>query len=91
VIGRPCNKEVPDLPTRLTLINDHFTYSLYQNVCRSLFEKDKLLFSFLLDCRIMTSEGRLPPPEFTFFLTGGWTWQILCTKHHRHTLSTPIP
>jgi dynein heavy chain len=64
-------KDTPDLPSRLRMINNHFTYSLYNNVCRSLFEKDKLLFIFLLDCRIMTSEGRLPSSEFSFFLTGG--------------------
>ena len=65
------DKDAPDLPSRLRIINNHFTYSLYNNVCRSLFERDKLLFAFLLDCRIMSSEARLPAEEFSFFLTGG--------------------
>jgi hypothetical protein len=42
-----------------------------RNVCRSLFEKDKLLFAFLLAARLMGAEGKLDAAEWDFFLTGG--------------------
>ena len=48
-----------DLEERIKAINNYFTFSLYSNVCRSLFEKHKLLFSFLLCVRILMNEGKI--------------------------------
>ena len=48
-----------NLQERIAHINDYFTFSLYSNVCRSLFEKHKLLFSFLLCVRILMNENKI--------------------------------
>jgi dynein heavy chain len=60
-----------NLGQRLGALNDYFTFSLYVNICRSLLEKDKLLFSFLLCKKIMDGAGELDGATFYFLLTGG--------------------
>ena len=60
-----------DLPTRLSNLFTFATYLLYKMVCRSLFEKDKLIFSFLLCTRMMQAEKRLTMDELKFLFTGG--------------------
>jgi dynein heavy chain len=60
-----------DLSQRLKNLFEYATYFLYKMVCRSLFEKDKLIFSFLLCTRMMRAEQKLTEDELKFLITGG--------------------
>ena len=42
-----------EMQQRIINVNDCFTYSLYINVCRSLFGKHKLMFSLMLCTKIL--------------------------------------
>lgn len=55
---------------RIKNLNDYFTLSLYENVCRSLFEKHKLLFSLILCAQILFGDKDLDPQEWRYFLAG---------------------
>eukprot|EP00960_Hanusia_phi_P037730 753088-Hanusia_phi.AAC.7 len=59
-----------NLETRLQNITDYFTYSIYINCCRSLFERHKLMLSFLIYTRIEDGDGNLDHSEFRFLLAG---------------------
>jgi len=63
-------KESMSSDQRIKVLNDHFTLSLYDNVCRSLFEKDKLLFSFKLTVNVMAGDGKMDAEEMRFLLSG---------------------
>ncbi|KAJ8971587.1 hypothetical protein NQ317_002870 [Molorchus minor] len=83
--------ETEKIIERVIIINDYFTFSLYGNVCRSLFERNKLHFAFLLCVRILINSGKIDPHEWHHFLAGvrrqryeGHTWGYL-------TLANPAP
>lgn len=60
-----------DFDRRLKYLIDAITRNLYNSICRSLFEKDKLLFSFILATNIMLSKNLLNPKEYKFLLFHG--------------------
>lgn len=59
-----------DSQDRLRNLNDYFTLSLYRNVCRSLFERHKLLFSFLLCIKILFGDNKVDGQQWRFLLAG---------------------
>nr|XP_054101684.1 dynein axonemal heavy chain 1 isoform X2 [Callithrix jacchus] len=65
------SERADNLKKRISNINCYLTYSLYSNVCRSLFEKHKLMFAFLLCVRIMMNEGKINQGEWRYLLSGG--------------------
>lgn len=74
-----------NLDERLDNIEKYFFYSLYLNISRSLFVKDKLLFSFLLSIRIKQFRKEIEESYYSFFLTGAVgkpdSWISMPTKY----------
>lgn len=60
-----------ELAERIENLNDNFRYTLYANICRSLFEKHKTLFSFLLCIRMLLANDQVEMSDYRFLLTGG--------------------
>ena len=60
-----------DLEERLGFLNKEFLEALYRNICRSLFEKDKLTFSTLITLKLMEMAKETNAADLKFLLTGG--------------------
>lgn len=73
------NKSI-DLHKRLKFLEETFTYNLYSNVCRSLFDKDKLMFSFIMCSKMMLSTNEMNHEEYVFLITGGIAVENLIKK-----------
>lgn len=65
-----------NLDVRIKNLNDFFTLSVYNNICRSLFERHKLLFSFILCVKILQGENLIDPLEYRFLLSGISPWHV---------------
>jgi len=48
-----------DVAERVSILNEFQTLALYQNICRSLFERHKLLFSLLLCMKILMGDNKI--------------------------------
>jgi dynein heavy chain len=59
-----------DLEQRLQKLKDFLTYSVYKNVCRSLFERHKLLFSFLMCIKILQGDNQVDGEQWRFLISG---------------------
>jgi len=55
---------------RVAALLDTLSLLLYENVCRSLFEAHRSLFSAMMALRIMLGDGRLAPREALLLLQG---------------------
>lgn len=60
-----------DLEERLGFLNKEMLESLYRNICRSLFERHKPIFSCLLTIKLKEMAGTLDAAHKKFMLTGG--------------------
>ena len=59
-----------DLEKRLEILLRETTIAVYTNISRGLFEKDKLVFSFMLCVEILKLNGKINSHEWTYFLRG---------------------
>ncbi|XP_019505362.1 PREDICTED: dynein heavy chain 3, axonemal [Hipposideros armiger] len=71
VLSLAHSQKSEQLERRIEYIMEHFTLSVYNNICRSLFEKDKLLFSLLLTIGILKEKRQVDEAVWYFLLTGG--------------------
>ncbi|CAL7950071.1 unnamed protein product [Xylocopa violacea] len=56
------------LEKRLIFLKTSFTRNLYSSICRSLLEKHKILYSFLLCCKILLLERQTTEEEINYFI-----------------------
>lgn len=62
--------EKKDFKKRVSELKQSFLSRVYNSVCQSLYNKDKLLFAFLLLLRVLEFEGKLKSNHINYLLKG---------------------
>lgn len=70
------------LETRLEILYREITLSVYRNVSRGLFERHKLVFSFLLNMAIYLDAGLVTPDQWNFILRGPAGTKVVSVYSH---------
>lgn len=58
-----------DLKRRIDFLIKSITKNFYNNICRSIFDVDKLLFSWIFTTKILITNGKLKEEQVQFFVT----------------------
>lgn len=64
------SEKVENLQQRLQILMNEITLAIYTNVSRGLFEKHKLVFSFMLNIAIHINEVIVSQEQWNFMLRG---------------------
>jgi dynein heavy chain len=72
LFGRAIDNAQPaeDLMERLMILINDLTFQTFLNVCRGLFERHKLIFSFMIASQILIKADCLSQAEFSLLLRG---------------------
>lgn len=78
--------QVEQLVERLKILISEITLAIYTNVSRGLFERHKLVFSFMLCTSILRNAGNISDAEWTFLLRGGVAGSVAVSTQLNSTL-----
>lgn len=60
-----------DLQRRIDFLIKSMTKNFYNNICKSIFDADKLLFSWIFTTKILITNGQLKEEQLNFFISDG--------------------
>lgn len=59
-----------DLQRRIDFLIKSITKHFYNNICRSIFDVDKLIFSWIFTTRVLVTNGQLKEEQLNLFISG---------------------